>query len=138
MKKIKFDIGDWVEAKAVVSFGYSFVYGEENKRRMFLDEVKRKGRIVGMVYRCLGIGQPHFGFDCPSTIKIQSKVLVYQIRDGMINIPFECLEEDLTKILPEDFPFCKSYQIPWTDEDRRQMAEYVKDQPRDSKGRWTK
>jgi len=142
MKKIEFDIGEWVEAKAIVHFNYGYQNDYKirspNKREMFRQELgarKKKGRVAGMSYRNIGIRKRDY-YNEQAIFTTTKRILVYLIKEGMINKPFECLPKDLKKIPPEEFPFCKSYQMKWTEEDREAASEYANSQMRDSKGRF--
>lgn len=141
--KTKFDIGEWVEAEANVYFNYGYKdekeTGSPNKREMFRQEVsgrraKKKGRIVGMSYRNIGIVKRGY-YDEPNTFTTTKRVLVYLIKEGMINKPFNCLPEDLKRIPAEEFPFCKSHKA-WTKEMRKALSEDSKEFPRDEIGRF--
>lgn len=139
MKKTKFKIGDWVETKATVSFEYDFP--EEKsltiERTMFRSEYggKKRGIFIGMSYRNIGTRKDFYYRDQPTFIT-KERVLVCLIKEGMINTPIKCLEKDLKKIPAEEFPFCKSHKVIWTEEERQKMSEYSKCFPRDKKGRF--
>lgn len=130
-KKYKYQIGDWVEFKT-----YLKVTSSDGKRKAHEIGLakSKKGQICGAIVRHLGdIKDSEYG-DGPSYLVIRKAVILYQIRDGMINIPYEVREEDIQKILPQKkLPWRKVYISDW---EREQMRESAKSQPRDSKGRF--
>ena len=139
--KLKFDIGEWVEAKALVYFNYGYQNEQgirsHDRREMFrLPHQQRKGRIVGMSYRNIGIIKRTHDYNEPNYFAITKRVLVYLVKEGMINKPFNSLPEDLKRIPAEEFPFCKSHKIIWTKKNRKDFSEYSKCFPRDEKGRF--
>ena len=137
--KLKFKIGDWVETKAIVHFEYDYPENMEKKsilkRRMFKQPIKKKGIISGMSYRSIGERRDQY-FDEQPQFKTTKRVLVYLIKEGMINTPLECLPKDLKRIPEEYFPFCRSHKVIWTKEMRKAFSEDSKKFPRDEKGRW--
>lgn len=141
MKELEFDIGDWVIVKATVSFGYDLPRQKSlTTERIMLRGVHRrirKGRFIGVTYRNVGTRKDIY-YGEPAIFTTKKRVLVCLVKEGMSNKPLECLLGDLKRIPPEDFPFCKRSQLIWSDEDRNHLREIMKDQPRDSKGRWTK
>lgn len=137
--KTKFDIGDWVKTKTIVYFDYDYLEDYKKKlfikRKMFRMLTKRKGRIVGMTYRNIGERKEEFWME-QAIFKTTKRILVYLVKEGMINKPFECLPKDLKRIKAEEFPFCKSHKVMWTKEMKKELSEYSKEFPRDKKGRW--
>lgn len=137
--KTEFDIGEWVEAKAIVYFDYDYPENRAKKpilkRKMFKQKITKKGIVSGMSYRNIGERKEPY-WNEQAEFKTTKRILVYLIKEGMINKPFECLEKDLKKILPEKFPFCKRHKVIWTKEMRQEMSNYAKEFPRDKKGKF--
>lgn len=138
MKKDFFDIGTWVETKATVEFGYD---GITVKRQMFTSNIGIQGRVVGMTYKAIGTwtGYSKFDWEAENYFTEEKRILVYLIKTGMINKPILCLPGDVKRIFvsTKKFPFVKRYIRKWTEEERQRLREDVKNQTRDSKGRWS-
>lgn len=130
-KKYKFKIGDWVEFKT-----YLKVISSDGKRKAHEIGLakSRKGQICGAIVRHLGdIQDDGFGKES-SYLVIRKAVILYQVRDGMINVPYEVREKDLQQILPQkNIPWRKVRLSSWT---KQQLSSKANAQSRDSKGRF--
>lgn len=135
MKKYKFKIGDCVEVYASMVPVYRD--GKRLISRVPIYEPK-KGIICGMKRRVEGkiVGSNHYGllddYD-PPYLNPEKVILLYQVKQGMLNVPMEVLEEDI-KFIP-------AFQIPmlfseWNKRERERLSEYSKHFPRDEKGRF--
>lgn len=141
-KKYTYKIGDWVSFDKCI-----MVHSQEGER--YAHEVgfsKRKlGQICGAIVRYLGEIR-HKEWDYKKDhgfLVIRKSVIMYQVRNGMINVPFEVLEKDLMGVQFMHPPFTKKPNMPWkhvhySESLRKHMAQIAKDQPRDSKGRFTR
>ena len=137
--KPKFQIGDWVSIKAYVKFDYP------NDIRTPLSHKLEKpiiGQIVGARMKFLGKFVSG-GYDDQSYLAVSGSVIVWLVRDGYLNKPYEVLEED---VFPDyamhsewdrKLPWRKT-NMTWTDSDKADLRKLMKDVPRDSKGRWIK
>lgn len=140
-KKYKYKIGDWVEFKT-----YLKVRSSDGKR--CAHEVglakSRKGQICGAIVRHLGdIKNYHWDDHSPidqNYLVIRKAVILYQVRDGMINIPYEVREEDLQQVFAPDVKHPKM-RLPWrkvriSSWTKQQLSSKANAQQRDSKGRF--
>jgi hypothetical protein len=144
--KNKFKIGDWVKSKH-----YSEIVYEGNKRCLFIYSKSEEfvGQICGAVYRKVGkktlgtsstIGLFAFEEYDPPYFDVEKTYFLYQIRIGFTNKPIEVLEKHIEKVDSEGrilpFRYCKVYR--WTENDKKNLREEMKNFPRDKKGRWIK
>jgi hypothetical protein len=144
--KPKFQIGDWVSVRAYVKFDYP------NDIRTPLSHKLEKpiiGQIVGARMKFLGKFVSG-GYDDQSYLAVSGSIIVWLVRDGYLNKPYEVLEEDVE--LHHDtheecfrFTHAKDPKLPWrktnmtwTESDKADLRKLMKDVPRDSKGRWLK
>lgn len=141
MKNPTFKIGDWVEVKAVISF----YYDEGGKRVVGKYKKTRIGQIIGVKKRQLGIVSKKY-YNEQAQLNVSKVITVWQIKTGYINKPIEALEEDI-KALWEYDAFLKERKLPWfyrsetmlwSERDKEWLRDYMKDWPRDEKGRWIK
>lgn len=131
-KPYKFEIGDWVEFTT-----YLKVVSQDGHRKAHeIGLAKPKfGQICGAIVRHLGdIQDSEFKYG-QNYLIIRKAVILYQVRDGMTNVPFEVREEDLKKTDP------KLKRIPWRKVNltvwaRERLSVAAKAQPRDSKGKF--
>ena len=135
-KKFKFKIGDWVEFKSHIR-----VISTDGQRYAYEVGMARpkKGQICGAITRFMGEIKTHdwdFHND-HAFLEIRKSITLYQIKEGMINVPFEAREEDITKL-----KFCTDVlpwkYVPYSDFERQQAREQAMSQPRDSKGRFVR
>lgn len=135
-KKYKYQIGDWVafdtHLKVVSVDGHRKAH-EIN----FANE--KIGQICGAKVRHLGDiedeGSVPYG---TSYLIIRKAVILYQIRTGMLNIPFEVRENDIrcieqARFVHKKLPWKKVQLSNWA---REQLSKAAKAQPRDSKGKF--
>jgi hypothetical protein len=137
-KKYKYQIGDWVGFKTYIKVASS----DGHRKAYEVGLAKEKfGQICGAIVRHLGDIKSYEDFSGRDNyLVIRKAVILYQVRDGMINIPFEIREEDIRCIEEAHYVHKK---IPWkkvyiSDWEREQMRESAKTQPRDSKGRFVR
>ena len=76
-----------------------------------------------------------------SFLIIRKAVVLYQVKTGMLNIPFEVREDDLTKLDALDLHARNIKRLPWkkvqlTNWAREQLSKAAQSQPRDSKGKF--
>jgi hypothetical protein len=134
--KPKFQIGDWVKCKAYVTFGY-----DHEQRAVDKTHKPIIGQIVGAKRKFMGQYKPG-GYDDQAYLSVSSSVIVWLVRDGYLNKPYEVLEEDieLQEVVQNTFkkiPWRKT-NMAWDDSDKAELRKLMKDIPRDSKGRWLK
>jgi hypothetical protein len=143
--KPKFQIGDWVRVKAYVKFDYP-----NNVRTPLSQKLEKPiiGQIVGARMKFLGKFVSG-GYDNQSYLAVSGSVIVWLVRDGYLNKPYEVLEEDVELLTYEYWAQCtkligkinlpwRKTNMTWTDSDKADLRKIMKDVPRDSKGRWVK
>ena len=137
-KKYKYKIGDWVEFKKHIKVnsgsGERYVYEIGTHRSI-------RGQICGAVTRYIGeIKVEEWDYHINSATLIKRKaVILYQVKQGMTNVPYEVREEDIQLI--ESLGFSILGKLPWRyvpyEKFHKQLArENALSQPRDSKGRF--
>jgi hypothetical protein len=141
--KPKFQIGDWVKCKAYVEFDYNPEQRVVNKTNL---EKPIIGQIVGAKRKFMGQYKPG-GYDDQAYLAVNGSLVVWLVRDGYLNKPYEVLEEDVELYLTEDIrlihkstpilPWRKT-NMTWSESDKAYLRKLMKDVPRDSKGRWLK
>ena len=139
MPKFKpmFDIGDWVTVLAVaksfkVDIGQCMI---EKKVVTYKANPSMVGRVVGLKRVFLGTVKADIYAECNYLDTIGS-VILYQIKQGYLNIPILAFEKDLEPVEPlKKFPLLATGLL-WSDEARKQMSEYSKCFSRDAKGRF--
>ena len=142
-KKPKFRIGQWVEFSAVASACYEPVgtpYNQTYRRTIERHETFLKpklGQIVGAAYKKEGMLKAR-SYEENGSLYVEKTVLVWLIRDGYINKPYEVFEEDISF-----FGFSGGLVLPWkraspywTKKTRAVFSKDSKDWPRDKKGRF--
>lgn len=142
-KSYKYKIGDWVEFKTYIKV--SSCDGRREAHEIGLARPKF-GQVCGAIVRHLGRIKSHEWdyHNDQAFLVIRKAIILYQVRDGMINIPFEVKEEDLKKIDDLDIhgaflsshkvlPWKKTYLSKWHKEF---MSNQAKSQPRDAKGKF--
>lgn len=136
-KKYKHKIGDWVEFKKYIK-----IVSQSGERYAY--EVGRDkpivGQICGAITRFIGDIKTHeWDYHSNSAyLVIRKSVTLYQVKDGMVNIPYEVKEEDII-LEPNYSDF--GYKLPWKNNHFSKMhkklaREYAARQQRDSKGRF--
>ena len=146
MKNPKFKIGDWVLIKAKVRLDYD----KNGYRQVKRTPTEKTGQICGAKRRFLGkISNPSYYSGDQAYLTVKGSILVWLVRIGYLNKPIEVFEEDIELIFPmilrdmdkllfiepgtpwfyRDDPF-------WTERDKEDLRKYMKDHPRDEKGRW--
>jgi hypothetical protein len=156
--KPRFQIGEWVRASSYVKFNYD----KSSKRVVDKTRLEQPiiGQIVGARRKFLGSffggGVYHSGeygvdtdWDEPC-LQVSGSMIVWLVRDGYLNKPYEVLEEDVEPWYDTHercirFKNAKDPKLPWrktnmtwTDSDKADLRKIMKDVPRDSKGRWIK
>ena len=140
----RFPIGRYVQASHTITMGY-----DEGSRVVVRKEDSVNGQVVGLKRFFTGHvektseGYDHMGsYYCSEGYVANAKsVVVWAIRQGMLNRPVYALDEDVDDNIfwcSELFPVMHSIKVRWTQEDRRRLREEIRDIPRDSKGRWVK
>ena len=103
MKKPRFKIGEWVRAENTVKFDYN---GQDERIPIKQDGIN--GVVVGATTRFVGRGNGY------GKLYIEKALLVWQIRQGYSNKPYEALDEDVVSLenfddgimlLKSDIPF---------------------------------
>ena len=107
-KKYKFKIGDWV------SFKKRYEINSSGGERYAYEIGMHKpiiGQVCGAVIRYIGkIKTEEWDYHNQSAFLVPEKsMILYQIKDGMINKPFEVKEEDITHIGFTDI----NLELPW-------------------------
>lgn len=139
-KSYKHEIGDWVDFKT-----YLKVTSCDGKRQAHKIELVRSkiGQICGAIVRHLGDiksdEEDYHNFN--SFLIIRKAVVLYQVRDGMLNVPYEVREEDIRKIDALDLHSAGIKKLPWkkvqlTEWARKALSQQAKSQQRDAKGRF--
>jgi len=141
-KSYKFKIGDWVKFKK-----YYKVATSEGERYAYEIGLSKPiiGKICGAVIRHLGkieIDQYDYHAHHPYLVPNASMIL-YQIRTGMINVPYEVKEEDIEAASGLDKYAADIEELPWkyvyvSQMFRNEASEYAKDMPRDENGKFLK
>lgn len=157
MNKKRFEIGNWVHAKAtmVTDYDNDFAsYDEDiNKKRMKVIVKKPAniiGQIVGLKRFQLGeyrAGGASYGYGCggepdfeQAWLLVIEVITVWEIKQGMLNRAVYALDEDVDSnvviSLKTKLPVFYSRQPVWTERDKQNMREEMANMPRDKKGRW--
>lgn len=145
--KPKFQIGDWVRVKAYVEFNYN----ENGQRYVTSNKLEQPiiGQIVGARRKFMGQYKSG-GWDDQSHLSVSGSIIVWLVRDGYLNKPYEVLEDSVepwydTHTHCIRFKNARDPKLPWrktnmtwTDSDKADLRKIMKDVPRDSKGRWVK
>lgn len=130
-KQYKYKIGDWVEFDTYLKV--SSCDGHRKAHEVGLANIK-KGQICGAIVRHLGDIEDD-GFK-NNYLVIRKAVILYQVRTGMLNVPYEVRESDIVKILPQGkLPWKKVELTTWA---RERLSKAAKAQQRDSKGRFVR
>ncbi|KKL87127.1 hypothetical protein LCGC14_1937800 [marine sediment metagenome] len=141
---MKFKIGQWVQvhAKAVTVF--------DNKGGRTIESQKLSnpihGQIVGATRRQEGSLRDwnenieYFNPKPEWYLSVSETKLVWQIRRGILNKPIEAFEEDIELHVGRSDGLLNIHRYPvqYSEAYRKDMREYMKNVPRDSKGRWLK
>ena len=149
MKKYKYNIGDLVK---VIKKSY-VEYDEDGERGVYTSpELKNPiiGKVCGMRKKFLGKykeASPHYAQKYSDDIieqpylEVNGSVLFYEVKQGMLNKSMLVLEENII-LIERQFSACKLPlffgSVKWTEQDKKNMSEYSKAFPRDSKGRFCK
>jgi hypothetical protein len=155
-KKYKFEIGEVVLAGCRAEMQFTI----DEIQRSYTDEKELKiirlaspiiGKICGMRRRFYGVVHPespctpsyYGGGDdyIPAYLEVKGSVLLYEIKEGMLNRPIEVLEKHITKIKDFSPGFLLNYQFPLlytgiTEKVKEYLRNESKNWPRDKKGRW--
>lgn len=111
-KKYKFKIGDWV------SFKRRYEINSSSGERYAYEIGMHKpiiGQICGAVIRYIGkIKTEDWDYHNQAAVLVPEKsIILYQVRDGMINKPFEVKEEDIKEIDALGLFEAGIDEIPW-------------------------
>ncbi len=142
--KSKYQIGDWVEVTATVTFDID----EKNQRKIVRHELPKTfvAQIVGAANRQVGIYHrgnydPYDGGDS-AYLECKGTVLVWLVRRGMTNRQIDVLPNDLTHGIhnvKQSLPWRWTNSCRWSDEDRKSASEDAKNFPRDPRtGKFTR
>jgi len=149
MKKYKYNIGDLVKV-----MGKSYVdYDEYGNRDIYTFTLKEPmiGKVCGMRRQFLGNyveqSSRSYSYYHDDTIEqpylnVEGSALFYEVKQGMLNKPVLALEENIILIeryyfaLFSQLPFVHSRAVKLTEKERKELSEYSKCFPRDSKGRF--
>jgi len=143
-KKPKFEIGQWVRAKAVCAMVYTELKNRKSNRIVERTERIVEGQIVGVVWRPKGQYEPGWGKSGgllgyedyePAYLKVKGTVKLWKIAVSMMNRPVEAMEQDIEPIdregtVPMRLP------VEFDEAHRRWLREESKTWPRDERGRW--
>lgn len=133
-----FRIGDTVEVKAVVEFGYFDYKDRRNQRlmrRVHLDD-PFVAKVVGRTRRQLGKRRYGSRYEPPG-FKQTDQVEVWLVKRGLRNNPIDVLPEDI-EVVDRDvqLPDRHQEQPEWSDRERDFMREVANEMPRDDRGRF--
>jgi len=141
-KKYKFKIGDWVKFKKRYeihsSSGERYAYEIGMHKHII-------GRVCGAVIRYLGkIKTDEYDYHNQAAYLVPEKsIILYQIRDGMINVPFEVKEEDIEEAPLLDRYAAEIEELPWKNvfiskSFREDSAKHAASMPRNAGGQFLK
>lgn len=139
-KKYKHLIGDWITFKK-----YYKVHSSSGERYAHEIGLTKPilGQVCGAIIRHLGKIKTHeYDYHNESAFLVTEKsMILYQIKTGMINIPYEVKEEDIEPATALDLFEADIEKLPWrkswaTKRDREGMAEAANDRLRDSQGKF--
>lgn len=139
-KKYKYKIGDWVEFKKHIKVnsggGERYAYEVGTFRSI-------RGQICGAVIRYIGeIKVEEWDYHNNNAMLVKREaVILYQVKQGMTNVPYEVKEKDIKKLDALDLHSVKITKLPWryvpNGKFHKELArENALSQPRDSKGRF--
>ena len=153
MKQYKYNIGDLVRVIGESEVGYD----EADNRDIYTIKFNEPiiGKICGMKRKFLGKYNPQtpsykYAYDIDVTeqafLDVKGSVLLYEVKQGMLNKPILVLEEDIERLSSAElilkfryqFPLIYSHKVVYSEEERKIMSEYSKSFPRDEKGRFCK
>lgn len=143
-----YSFADSVEITGTVMGAYD--HNRDGYRRVFRKDFAEgkvmKGKIIGIgkimvgkretesydyeEYYCSRSGT--YGVFVPEAVVLAWKVVV-----AMTNKPILCLPEQIRPI-DEEVEIPVALNRPWTEEEKNEMRDIMKDAPRDDKGRWIK
>ena len=136
----QFKIGDYVEVVRVMerdSDGESVrpITGwriPDGKKQVMDGKYTRLGIVVGVKH--MSLGRSEWEEDCGTVFYRTGTITVWRVRFGLAGKEWVALPEDL---IPTDAP--KVFPVStntWSEGDKRNLSECMKDEPRDAKGRW--
>ncbi len=147
--KGKYQIGDWVAVSTDIP---SLFYDDQEQRQMknVHHDPPYAAQIVGSCTRMLGkyvAGQnvaSYFneeGLDWdwdPAYMEVSQVITFWLVRRGMTNKPILVRDGDCEAAIGsnEGVPWKWTNPYKWTDADRKQLSETIKNSPRDKKGKW--
>lgn len=139
-KKYKYKIGDWVKFKKHIRVNS---YGGERYAYEVGTSESIKGQVCGAVTRYIGDIKTHeWDYHANDAyLVIEKSITLYQVKDGMTNVPYEVKEEDIIKLDALDLHSFGITKLPWrnshiSEMHKRLAKEYADRQPRDNKGRF--
>lgn len=141
-KKYKFKIGDWVSFKKRYeihsSGGERYAY-EIGMHKPII------GQVCGAVIRYIGkIKTEEWDYHNQAAFLVPEKsMILYQVKDGMINKPFEVKEEDIEKLDELDLFEHDVVELPWKNvfiskSFREDSAKHAASMKRNNKGQFLK
>ncbi len=143
LAKYLYKIGDFVYVDAFVEFEYDENGNRIPTRKELYQSVTCQ--IVGAKHKPLGqvVEKNDSAWDeAPNyytTLDIDGSAFVWEVKQGLLNSIKFALPQDIRfNFTNSTLPIFYSKQPEWTEEIRKEMAEIMKDVPRDKKGRWTK
>jgi hypothetical protein len=134
-KKYKYSIGDWVKFKK-----HYKVSSSDDKRYAYEIGMSKPilGQISGAVIRYIGkIETEEFDYHKEFGKLVPEKsIILYQIKTGMINVPYEVKEKDIE---PEPNYKDFGYKLPWIEKNlsksfRDAAANLAAERQRDAEG----
>lgn len=146
-KKYKFKIGEWV----VVSNISVMVHEDDARKLSTTPKVHVVGQICGAVTRFTGIverpsysnyyddGTP-YDYE-PPYLDVKGSVMLWEVREGLLNTPILALEENITSLGELDITLPGKKDV-MSAKERVQLSDIMRSEmegwPRDEKGRWRK
>ena len=132
MKKLKFQVGDWVRVKAFLRFGYN----HKQKRTATPHDLKEPAiaQVTGAAF--VPMGSRSLGY--PITFTPEGTVFIYLVRTGVTNAEKRVREEDLEicEPLPDGLPMRFATFPPWNEAARAEARTEAKQMSRNAKGRF--
>ena len=149
-KDLKFKIGDWVwvRHKTVVDYhepnavDYSGPGGDPKTAvKVKVDVV---GQVAGLKRKFIGkLVSPEYDprLRDPQNpyLNVTEELILWEVKTGYLNKPILVAEEDMGMALHElgaKLPLLHTKRTPWTESEKHDLRQIMKDEPRDEKGRW--
>jgi hypothetical protein len=143
--KLTFTIGDWVVSEFESVVEYERFEGGKAKRTVAKRKRDVYGQICGVVRKGVGDYFPasrgHEGDYDPACLVVMEYVLLYEVRQGLVNKPILVNPSDVKRAVGmlDCIPMFKiSKPCPWDERAKGFARNELKSWPRDSKGRLLK